>query len=43
MANGKTIKGYAEKIELNNDDAFLFQRNNEYFYVNAQSIASSEK
>ena len=40
MANGKTIKGYAEKIELNNDDAFLFQRNNEYFYVNAQSIAS---
>ena len=40
MANGKTIKGYASKAELNNDDAFLFQRNNEYFYVNAQSIAS---
>ena len=40
MANGKTIKGYASKIELNNDDAFLFQRNNEYFYVNAQSLAS---
>ena len=33
MANGKTIKGYAEKIELNNDDAFLFQRNIMLLYV----------
>lgn len=38
--NGKVIKGYSEKDTLQNDDGFLFQRGNKYFYVNASKLLS---
>jgi hypothetical protein len=38
--NGKIIKGFAQKAKLENGDAFLFQRGNEYFYANADALGS---
>lgn len=38
--NGKIIKGFAQKNKLENGDGFLFQRDNEYFFVNASNILS---